>query len=51
MRGFAVEIILITLEAEEHEAALQLLAAENLSARHLDDEAAIAEVCRRQTLR
>ncbi|HQR05396.1 MAG TPA: DUF58 domain-containing protein [Gemmatales bacterium] len=50
-RGFAVEIILIIMDREEHEAALQLLASENLNARHLSDEAAIAEICRQQTLR
>jgi uncharacterized protein (DUF58 family) len=50
-RGFAVEIILIIMEREEHEAALQLLATENLDARHLQDEAGIAAICRRQALR
>lgn len=50
-RGYAIEIILIILERSEHEAAMQLLATENLDARHLVDEAAIAEICRRQALR
>lgn len=50
-RGFAVEIILINMDRDEHEAAMQLLSSENLSARHLADESAIADICRRQTLR
>lgn len=50
-RGFAVEIILIIMEQEELETATQLLAAENLEARHLTDETAIAEICRRQAVR
>ncbi|MFT3879786.1 MAG: DUF58 domain-containing protein [Gemmatales bacterium] len=50
-RGYAVEIILIIMDRDEHEAALQLLAGENLNARHLADETAIAEVCRQQTWR
>lgn len=51
LRGYAVEIILIIMEQEEHEAAIQLLATEYLDARHLVDESAIAELCRRQALR
>ena len=51
VRGYAVEVILITMDRDDHEEATQLLASENLEARHLVDEAAIAEVCRRQTLR
>jgi uncharacterized protein (DUF58 family) len=50
-RGFAVEVILIILEQDELELATQLLAAENLEARHLTDEAGIAEVCRGQAVR
>ncbi len=50
-RGFAVEIILICMERDEHEAAMQLLASENLDARHLADESAISDICRHQTLR
>jgi uncharacterized protein (DUF58 family) len=50
-RGFAVEVILITMERDEHESATQLLASENLDARHLTNEEAIAEICRRQALR
>jgi uncharacterized protein (DUF58 family) len=50
-RGYAVEIILIIMERDQHEAAMQLLASENLDARHLQNEEAIAEICRRQALR
>jgi uncharacterized protein (DUF58 family) len=50
-RGFAVEIILIIMEQAELETATQLLAAENLEARHLTDENAIGEICRRQAVR
>lgn len=50
-RGYAVEVILITMERDAHEASLQLLASENLESRHLIDETSIAEVCRRQTMR
>lgn len=50
-RGYAIEIILITLQREDHEAAMQLLASENLEARHLLDEEGIAAVCRNQVLR
>lgn len=49
-RGFAIEIVLIIMERSEHEAAMQLLASENLDARHLTDESAIAELCRRSSL-
>jgi hypothetical protein len=47
-RGFAVEVILIIMEQDELETATQLLAAENLEPRHLTDETALAEICRRQ---
>jgi uncharacterized protein (DUF58 family) len=51
IRGYAVEVILITMDREEHEAAMLLLASENIEARHLSDEAGIAAVCRMQTMR
>ncbi|MFO0813997.1 MAG: DUF58 domain-containing protein [Gemmatales bacterium] len=51
MRGYAVEVILITMERDEHEAAMQLLASESVEARHLEDENAISIVCRQQALR
>lgn len=50
-RGFAVEVILVTMETSELEPALQYLASENLEARHLTNEASIAELCRGQVLR
>jgi uncharacterized protein (DUF58 family) len=50
-RGFAVEVILITLDEESLERSLQYLASENLTARHLSDEAGIADLCRGHVLR
>jgi uncharacterized protein (DUF58 family) len=50
-RGFAVEVILITLDEESLERSMQFLAGENLETRHLGDEMGIAELCRGQVLR